>query len=72
MSKYVVYLVATVSTAVEVEAENGEDAVELAFEQDLPLLNISNGNMDMGDWTTQSDLFPQWSKPEDDYELLED
>lgn len=72
MSKYVVYLVATVSTAVEVEAEDGNEAVELAFEQDLPRLNISNGSMDMGDWSTQSDLFPEFSKPEDDYELLED
>lgn len=72
MSKYVVYLVATVSTAVEVEAEDGDEAVELAFEEDLPRLNISNGNMDMGDWSTQSDLFPQFHKPEDDYELLED
>lgn len=72
MSKYVVYLVATVSTAVEVEADDGNEAVELAFEQDLPRLNISNGQMDLGDWTTPSDLYPQWSKPEDDYELLED
>lgn len=72
MSKYVVYLVATVSVAVEVEAENGDEAVELAFEQDLPRLNISNGSMDMGDWSVASDLFPEFSKPEDDYELLED
>lgn len=72
MSKYVVYLVATISTAVEVEAEDGEEAVELAFEQDLPSLNISNRGMDMGDWSVASDLFPQFSKPEDDYELLED
>ncbi len=72
MSKYIVYLVATVSTAVEVEAEDGNEAVEIAFEQDLPRLNISNGSMDMGDWSTPSDLFPNWSKPEDDYELVED
>lgn len=72
MSKYIVYLVATVSTAVEVEAEDGNEAVDLAFEQDLPRLNHSNGNMDMGDWTTASEIFPQWSKPEDDYELVED
>lgn len=72
MSKYIVYLVATVSTAVEVEADSGDEAVDLAFEQDLPRLNISNENMDMGDWSTPSDLFPQFSKPEDDYELVED
>jgi len=72
MSKYVVYLVATVSTAVEVEAENGEEAIEVAFEEDLPRLNVSNRGMDMGDWTLPSDLFPNWSKAEDDYELVED
>lgn len=71
MSKYIVYLVTTVSTAVEVEAETGDEAVELAFEQDLSRLNISNGNMDMGDWTTSSDMFPQHFKPENDYELVE-
>lgn len=72
MSKYIVYLVSTVSISVEVEAEDGNEAVDLAFEQDLPRLNISNGNMDMGEWTTASDLFPQFSKPEDDYEMVED
>lgn len=72
MSKYVVYLVATVSTAVEVEADDGDEAVDIALGEDLPRLNISNGNMDMGDWTTSSELFPNWHKPEDDYELLED
>lgn len=69
MKKYVVYMVAVVSTAVEVEAEDGEEAVELAYEADLPRLNISNGNMDMGDWTVASEIFPG-NKPEDDYEEI--
>lgn len=69
MKKYTVYMVAVVSTAVEVEAEDGEEAVELAYEADLPRLNISNGNMDMGDWTVASEIFPH-SKPEDDYEEI--
>lgn len=71
MPKYRVWLVSTVSTSVDVEAENGEEAVGLAFERDLPRLNITNEGMDMGEWTTESELFP-FRKPEDDYELIEE
>lgn len=71
MAKYRVWLVSTVSTQVEVDADNGDEAVERAFEQDLPYLNVSNHDMDMGDWSVGSDLFPN-AKPEDDYELIEE
>jgi len=71
MPKYRVWLVSTVSTSVEVEAEDGDEAVEVAFEQDLPYLNITNEGIDMGDWTVESELFPH-AKPENDYELIEE
>jgi hypothetical protein len=69
MTKYRVYLVATASTTVEVEAEDGEAAVEQALSGDLPLpFAPAFAGFDLGDWTTESELSPQYNKPEDDYE----
>ncbi len=70
MAKYRVYMVAVVETAVDVEAEDEIEAVELAYGQDLPGLNISNRGMDMGEWATASDIFPN-RNPDDDWELIE-
>lgn len=67
MGRFIVYLVTTASASVEVEAEDGEEAVEKAFESSLPYASAFAG-FDLGDWTTPSELFPKWSKPEDDYE----
>lgn len=72
MTKYRVYLVSTVETSVEVEAETGDEAVDLALEGDLPRLNVTNRDMDMGDWTTSSELFGSRFSPQDDYEVIED
>lgn len=71
MPRYAVYLVTTASTVIEVEAEDGEDAIEKAFEQGTPT-PCHQEEFDLGDWTTSSELFPQWSKPEDDYEIIEE
>lgn len=67
MSKFLVYLVTTASTVVEVEAEDGEDAVEKAFSTELPYASAFAG-YELGDWTTPSELFPKQCPPEDDYE----
>lgn len=66
MAKFKVYLVTTASTVVEVEAESGEEAVEKAMEHDLPYAPAFAG-FDLGDWVPASELFPEHSKPEDDY-----
>lgn len=71
MAKYRVYLVTTASTAVEVEAESGEAAVETALERSLPHAGAFCG-YDLGDWTTASDMDPRHNKPEDDYDLIEE
>lgn len=71
MPKYRVYLQTIASTVVEVEAEDGERAIELAFDQDLPC-PPAFARYEFGDWQTASDMFPQWSKPEDDYEEVSD
>lgn len=71
MPKYRVYLVTTASTTVEVEAEDGDSAVEEALNSHLPYASAFAG-FDLGEWGTNSDLFPQFSKPEDDYELIEE
>jgi hypothetical protein len=71
MPKFIVYLVSTASTSVTVEAEDGEDAVEKAFQTSLPYAGAFAG-FDLGDWTTPSDLMPQFNKPEDDYEEVRD
>ena len=70
MSKYRVYLVAVAETVIEVEAEDGDEAVETALmEGDFPYFP---GGMsgDLGDWNTLSELFPDQNKSEDDWELI--
>lgn len=71
MAKYEVYLAAVVSTVIEVEADSGDEAVEIALEGDLPYAP-GFADYEFGEWGTNSDLFPQWSKPEDDYRLVEE
>lgn len=73
MAKYRVYLNTVVGTSVEVEAENGEAAVEEALMQGVPgLMFLDHTYPDEGDWGTPSDIFPDIHKPDDDYELIED
>ena len=69
MAKYRVYLTAVASTTVEVEASDGDEAVEVALSTPLPHPPAFAG-YDFGEWATASDLFPQFNKPEDDYELI--
>ena len=71
MPKFNVYMVASASAVVQVEVETGEEAVELAYEDDLPYAS-HNAGFDLGDWTLGSELFPQWYRPEDDYEEIDD
>jgi len=71
MPKYRVYLVASAETSVEVEAENGESAVEIALGgfMELPYASAFAG-YDLGQWNTPSELYPQRSRPEEDYEEI--
>lgn len=69
MSKYRVHLVTVASTQIEVEAEGGEEAIEKALEGDLPYAP-GFADYDFGQWTTASELFPNHSHPEDDYEEI--
>ena len=64
MSKYRVYLVSVASTSVEVEAESGDEAVEVALSGavDLPYASAFAG-FDLGEWSVNSELFngdPEW------------
>lgn len=71
MARYKVYLQTIASTVVEVDAEDGEEAIEKAYQGDLP---YSPGFADYefsGEWQTPSEMFPQYAKPEDDYELID-
>lgn len=68
MAKYIVYLTSVASMAVEVEADSGDEAVEIALDGDLPYAGAFSG-FELGQWGTNSDLFPQF-KPEDDYEEI--
>jgi hypothetical protein len=70
MTRYRVYLVTTASTSVEVEADSGDEAVEIALEGDLPYASAFAG-FDLGDWTTPHDMAPAHNKPEDDYEEID-
>lgn len=68
MKKYRVYLNAVVSTSVDVEAEDGEAAVEAAFSKGVPgLMFLDHTYPDVGDWGTPSDFDPKNNKREDDY-----
>lgn len=71
MSKYRVSLCALAEYSIVVEAEDGERAIERAFEQ-ATLPNFPPGmEGDLGEWTTLSEMFPDRNKPEDDYELVQ-
>jgi hypothetical protein len=69
MSKYRVYLITTAEHVVEVEASDGEEAVELALAGNLPY-TPAFASYELGQWTTASELFPQNNKPENDYEEI--
>ena len=70
MAKYRVHLVTVASTIVEVEAEDGEQALEAAFDGDLPYAP-GFADYEFGEWTTASELFPKGNNPEDDYEEID-
>lgn len=67
MPKFKVYLQTIASTVIEVEAEDGEQAIELAFEEDLPYAPAFADYEFSGEWMTASDMFPGFAKPENDY-----
>lgn len=69
MARYRVYLQTIASTVIEVEAEDGDEAVEKAFEQELPYAPAF-ADYEFSEWQTASDMFPQSAKPEDDYKLM--
>ena len=68
MRKYTVYLVTTAEHVVEVEAEDGEDAIEKAFETSLPYAP-HNAGFSIGDWTHSSELYG--TPPSEDYEEID-
>ena len=70
MPKYRVHLVTVASTSVEVEADDGEAAIEKAFEQELPYAPAF-ADYEFGEWSTASELFPGGvNAPENDYEEI--
>ena len=69
MSTYRVNLVNVGSFTVEVQADNEEDAFDLAVEM-APLENIHTG-YDMGEWTIASKIWPYMTDPAEDIEILE-
>lgn len=71
MPKYKVYLQTIATTIVEVDAADGERAVEEAFASELPYAPAF-ADYEFGEWTTASEMFPQHAKPENDYEEIED
>ena len=71
MSKYRVHLVTVASTQVEVEAADGDQAVEAALSGEIDLPYAPGfANYDFSEWTIASEMFPTQSKPEDDYEEI--
>jgi hypothetical protein len=69
MTKYRVYLAAVASAVIEVEADNEDDALDMAYEN-APSNNITT-DFELGDWSTSSELFPEFNKPEDDIEVID-
>jgi hypothetical protein len=68
--KFRVHLVTVASTAGEVEADDGEAAVEKAFDQELPYAPAF-ASYEFGEWSTASESFPDViNKPENDYEEI--
>lgn len=70
MTKFRVYLVTTASTVIEVEAEDGEEAVELALESENLPYAPGFADYEFGEWTTASELFN--GRPENDYDEVAD
>lgn len=66
MTKFNVYFTTVASATITVEAEDGEAAIEAAFQQGLPYAPAFSG-FDLGEWMPNSEFDPR-SKPEDDYE----
>lgn len=66
MPKYRVYLLSTASYVAEVEAEDEDEAIELAYEE-VPYENVSN-DFELGDWYLPSDA----TRGEIDVELIEE
>ena len=59
MPKYRVAIEATVSTVVEVEAENPEEAIDLAIEEGpSDLIDVHNNYMDVGEWDASESVEP--------------
>lgn len=69
MAKYRVYLEATSSTTVEVEADSKEEAVELAFQGDLPY--ACHQCPELSEWEFPPDVYGSHYKTEDYVEELE-
>lgn len=60
MPKYRVAIEATVSTVVEVEAENPEEAKVLASEMGPnDLIDVRNNYMDVGEWDFSESVEPE-------------
>jgi hypothetical protein len=73
VSTYRVYLVATASATVKVEADDPEQAIERAFEEAPGGLCYScTRDYDIGDLQLSSEMFPEFNKPENDVELVEE
>lgn len=70
MTKYVVYMTATASCSIEVEADNPDEAIDLAYEADKPYAPAFCG-FDLGDWELPSDMNPEYNRPEDDWDVIE-
>lgn len=70
MTRYGVNLVAIAEAYVEVEADDMDEAIELAFENAPMGANISN-DFDMGEWLLAGDVWPG-TKVEDSVEVLDD
>lgn len=73
MSTYRVYLVTTASVTMTVEADDPEQAIEEAF-QEAPgsLCHQCARDYDLGDLQVSSEMFPQFNRPENDVELVEE
>lgn len=66
MPKFRVYLINTASYVAEVEAEDEDEAIDLAYAE-APYENISN-NFELGDWYLPSEAMPD----QIDVELIEE
>ena len=70
MPKYRVYIQTVASAYLDIEADDGDAAVEKAFEEGSFPYAPGFADYEFGEWNTPSELDPQ-RKPEDDYELIE-